>query len=100
VGNKTENVKKDSSQLFWPRERRIPVRANHTDMVKFMSQVDDTYSRVVTYMGKMMDAIIDTRGMNQFILHPEALVSNQILQKNDRMLLTMLVCNRFQLKSN
>jgi hypothetical protein len=58
-GEKVNMVKKDSAQLFWPSEHRIPVRNDHTDMVKFASQVDDVYQTVVTHMDECVMNIIE-----------------------------------------
>jgi len=43
-------VQRFSAQLYLPSEHRIPVGKNHTDIVKFASQVDTTYQTVVNYM--------------------------------------------------
>jgi len=49
-------VKTFSAQLFLPREHRLPIERNHTDMVKFSSVVDTTYQTVVHHMEKCIGA--------------------------------------------
>jgi len=49
-------VKTFSAQLFLPREHRLPIERNHTDMVKFPSAVDTTYETVVHHMEKCIGA--------------------------------------------
>lgn len=49
-------VKKFSAQLFLPREHRLSIERNHTDMVKFSSVVDTTYQAVVHHMEKCVGA--------------------------------------------
>ncbi|KAI1416951.1 hypothetical protein F5Y13DRAFT_153431 [Hypoxylon sp. FL1857] len=46
-GEAVQLVKNISSLLFLPSESRYSVDGNHSDMVKFMSQVDVTYQTVV-----------------------------------------------------
>jgi len=43
-------VQRLSAQLHLSFEHRVPVNKNHTDMVKFASQVDPTYMSIVTHM--------------------------------------------------
>jgi len=43
-------VQASSAQLFLPPEHRLPVHKNHTEMVKFDSEVDATYQSVVYHM--------------------------------------------------
>jgi hypothetical protein len=51
-------VKKVSSLLRLPNERRIPVARNHTDIVKFHDQSDPTYRTVVAHIQKCIDATV------------------------------------------
>jgi hypothetical protein len=43
-------VKGFSAQLYLSFEHRIPVDKDHTNIVKFDSQVESTYQTVVTHM--------------------------------------------------
>lgn len=49
VGRPVLQVSEPSAILQFPgyRERKIPVNANHTNMVKFSSRFDPTYSTVL-----------------------------------------------------
>jgi len=51
-GPKVHMVHKSSAQLFLPTgcETRLPIDANHTDMVKFDAKTDTTYQTVVTHL--------------------------------------------------
>ena len=50
-------MQKSSAQLFWSFEHRIPVSANHTDIVKFPSSEDGTYNTVVRYLNGRIERI-------------------------------------------
>ena len=50
VGPKEQTVRATSAQMFWPGEQRIPVPSNHTDMVKFCSNMDETYRITIARM--------------------------------------------------
>jgi len=39
-----------SARLFLPLEHRLPIHKNHSEMVKFDSEVDTTYQSVVFHM--------------------------------------------------
>jgi len=54
-GDEVKMVKKNSAQLFWPSEHRVPVGRNHTDMVRFCSSEDATYRTVVTHMNECVN---------------------------------------------
>jgi len=69
-GDEIKMVKKNSAQLFWPSEHRIPVGRNHTDMVKFCSSDDATYQTVVTQMTKCVNNLAMSHGMRRPILGP------------------------------
>jgi hypothetical protein len=56
-------VKKNSAQLFWPSEHRVPVGRNHTDMVKFCSSEDATYQTVVTHMTECVSNLATSHGI-------------------------------------
>ncbi|KAF8542128.1 hypothetical protein BDD12DRAFT_428180 [Trichophaea hybrida] len=56
-GEKVNMVKKNSAQLFWPWEHRIPVSSDHTEIVKFSHREDTTYQDVVTHMIKWKESI-------------------------------------------
>lgn len=58
-------VKDNSAQLFWPSEHSVPVRRNHTDMVKFSSSEDATYRTVVTHMTKCVNNLTMSRANKQ-----------------------------------
>ncbi|KAF8538615.1 hypothetical protein BDD12DRAFT_805984 [Trichophaea hybrida] len=49
-GDAVKMVKKISAQLFLPNEDRIPVRRNHTDMVKYIARTDSIYQTVVHHI--------------------------------------------------
>jgi hypothetical protein len=56
-------VKRNSAQLFWQFEHRIPVGKNHTNIVKFAASVDNTYQTVVTHMTKCVNDIVIAAGV-------------------------------------
>lgn len=56
-------VKRFSAQLSLPIEERVPVEANHTNMVKFNSAQDRTYRTVVRYLNKWVDSLFESCGM-------------------------------------
>jgi hypothetical protein len=57
-------VKKNSAQLGWPSEHRVPVERSHNDMVRFPSSEDATYRTIVTRMTECVNTILATsRGM-------------------------------------
>jgi len=56
-------VKRNSAQLFWQFEHRIPVGKNHTNIVKFAASVDNTYQTVVTHMTKCVNDIVTAAGV-------------------------------------
>ncbi|KAF8535735.1 hypothetical protein BDD12DRAFT_326423 [Trichophaea hybrida] len=74
-GEEVQMVQRFSAQLFIPSERRIPVRKNHTDMVKFAAPVDATYRTVVRHMKdciaqdpmKMLLSVIDSVDVDRFL---------------------------------
>jgi hypothetical protein len=43
-------VKRLSAELYLPDECRVPVQENHTNMVKFASEVDKTFQTVVKHL--------------------------------------------------
>lgn len=45
-------VEEFSALLHLPRERRIPISRNHTEMVKFSSAADQDYRTVVTHVSR------------------------------------------------
>ncbi|KAF8249183.1 hypothetical protein K440DRAFT_660436 [Wilcoxina mikolae CBS 423.85] len=45
-GEESEMVNRFSAQLYIPNEQRVPVKENHTNMVKFASAEDGTYQTV------------------------------------------------------
>jgi hypothetical protein len=56
-------VKRFSAQLSLPIEERVPVEANHTNMVKFASAQDPTYRTVVRYLKEWVDSVAESCGM-------------------------------------
>ncbi|KAI9771315.1 MAG: hypothetical protein M1840_002285 [Geoglossum simile] len=69
-------VKNFSSKIYLPYEYRLPVEKNHTDMVKFASEVDTTFQTVVKHMKdciastptpKMLLSAIDRVKLDQFL---------------------------------
>ncbi|KAA8911998.1 hypothetical protein FN846DRAFT_358793 [Sphaerosporella brunnea] len=62
-GEHVEMVKKNSAQLFWPSEHRIPVPSDNIGMVKFGSRDDNTYQTVLTHMIRWKDSLIGRHGM-------------------------------------
>ncbi|KAF8241219.1 hypothetical protein K440DRAFT_665405, partial [Wilcoxina mikolae CBS 423.85] len=56
-GNESEMVKRFSAQLYIPTEQRVPVKENHTNMVKFASAEDGTYRTVVRYLKEWVESI-------------------------------------------
>lgn len=56
-------VSENSAQLFWPFEHRIPVSANHTDIVKFHSREDPTYCTLIRYMNNHIESIRKEHGI-------------------------------------
>ncbi|KAF8246653.1 hypothetical protein K440DRAFT_683829 [Wilcoxina mikolae CBS 423.85] len=61
-GGEVGMVKRNSAQLFWQFEHRIPVAKNHTNIVKFAAMMDNTYQTVVTHMVKCVNTIVTTPG--------------------------------------
>ncbi|KAF8537638.1 hypothetical protein BDD12DRAFT_930604 [Trichophaea hybrida] len=62
---KTKTVKKKrfSAQLYLPKERRIPIISNHTDMVKFSSPQGGTFQSVAKLMEECVAPLNDPRKM-------------------------------------
>jgi hypothetical protein len=59
----SEIVKRFSAQLYLPIEERVPVEANHMNMIKFASAQDRTYRIVVRYVQGWVDSITESCGM-------------------------------------
>lgn len=57
TGNEVVMVSKSSAQLFGSFEERIPVPANHTDIVKFPSREYPTYRTLVRCMKNCIESI-------------------------------------------
>jgi hypothetical protein len=55
-------VKKSSALLFCPSEHRIPVPSDHTGMVKFSHNEDNTYQTVVRHMNEWKESIFRSHG--------------------------------------
>ena len=49
-GVEVQMVRPLSAQLYLPSEQRIPVKKNHSDIVKFATRVDVTYQTVVKHL--------------------------------------------------
>lgn len=49
-------VKSLSAQLYIPNELRLPVDEDHSNMVKFSSQVDPNYQTTVRHLKKWVDS--------------------------------------------
>lgn len=55
-------VKRHSAQLYWPNASIYPVNENHTNMVKFAVEEDDTYQCVVNHMKEWLKTINERDG--------------------------------------
>jgi len=55
-------VKRHSAQLYWPNASIYPVNENHTNMVKFAVEEDDTYRCVVNHMKEWLKTINERDG--------------------------------------
>ncbi|KAF8534445.1 hypothetical protein BDD12DRAFT_895913 [Trichophaea hybrida] len=56
-GKESKIVKRFSAKLYIPNEQRVPVKENHTNMVKFASVNDPTYETVVRCLKEWVDSI-------------------------------------------
>ncbi|PVF90980.1 hypothetical protein CPB86DRAFT_681978, partial [Serendipita vermifera] len=57
IGDKHKAVNADAAILDLPGEIPIPVRANHTDIVKFLSPSDSTYISVLVQLRECVESI-------------------------------------------
>ncbi|KAF8533477.1 hypothetical protein BDD12DRAFT_760777 [Trichophaea hybrida] len=64
---RSEMVKRVSAQLYIPTEQRVPVEANHTNIVKFASAEDRTYQTVVRYLKEWVHSITKSYGIERSI---------------------------------
>ncbi len=62
TGTPRQMVERISAQLYLHNERRIPVDANHTDMVKFSSSMDPIYTTVVRILKHCLEKVTTIGG--------------------------------------